>query len=93
MACLAAGPAARALEATGAGDVGRRMGEGQRAPADKLGGEAAGALGWESRDRGVRPAWGAGREESLPLSGPLFPPGHHGGVGSLRSLQKEAVRC
>ena len=53
MACLAAGPAARALEATGDEDTGRRMGGGPRA---EWGGGRA--LDWESRGPGASPALG-----------------------------------
>lgn len=53
MACLAAGPAARALEATGDGDAGRRMGRGPRAERD--GGRV---LNWESSGRSASPALG-----------------------------------
>lgn len=51
MACLAAGPAARALKATGDGDAGRRMGGG---PSAEWGG--GGALNWESSAQGASPA-------------------------------------
>lgn len=51
MACLAAGPVARALEATG--DAGTRMVRGPRA---EWGGGRA--LDWESRGPGASPALG-----------------------------------
>lgn len=88
MAGLAAGPAARALEATGAGDTGRRMGKGRRDSADKLGGEVAEHWTGGPEAKVRAPLWGLAKKETLPLSGPLFPPVHRGGVGSPRSFKK-----
>lgn len=72
MAGLAAGPAPRALEATGAGDTGRRMGKGWRDSADKLGGEVAQhwTAGPEAKVRA--PLWGLAKRKLFPSLGLCF---------------------
>ena len=72
MAGLAAGPVARALEATGAGDTGRRMGEGRRDSADKLGGEVAEHWTGSPEAKVRAPLWGMAKRKPFPSLGLCF---------------------
>lgn len=81
MACLAAGPAARALEATGDGDAGRRMGGDPRA--EWSGG---GALNGSPVAKAQALLWRPAIRGNPFLSGLLIL--LRGGVDSLRSFKK-----